>query len=229
MGVAGGPLLTQFPRVTLVACVGVRLLHPLAGLQHPDAGLQHADALHASDNGLPASGDHSADDARGADHQGDHQGDHDDDSTDHNDNGTDDHEHHDNEENPVARRPQGQAGLRRGVLLVASPPAPLPAVTDDRPAGEVVVVLDAQSHPADAIQRAAYRFSDRFSMALERDGENYRCLLTFPAEPDPSVVGAFESEVLDQVLRARIRAETEGVRNLILSVAFSHLTGGTEA
>ena len=41
------------------------------------------------------------------------------------------------------------------------------------------------------------------------------------------VVADFRNEVLDQVLRARIRTETEEVRNLILSLAFSRtgLTG----
>jgi His-Xaa-Ser system protein HxsD len=86
----------------------------------------------------------------------------------------------------------------------------------------VEVRFDANSHPADAIQRAAYRFADRFSIELTQDGSDYRCLLHFTGDPDAVVVDGFRTEVLDQVLRERIRAETEGARNVVLSLAFSN-------
>ncbi|HWD41922.1 MAG TPA: His-Xaa-Ser system protein HxsD [Fimbriimonas sp.] len=86
----------------------------------------------------------------------------------------------------------------------------------------VEVRFDANSHTADAIQRAAYRFADRFSIELTQDGLDYRCLLHFATEPDAAAVDDFRTEVLDQVLRERIRAETEGARNLVLSLAFSN-------
>jgi His-Xaa-Ser system protein HxsD len=89
------------------------------------------------------------------------------------------------------------------------------------------VVVDAESHSADAIQRAAYKFADRFALELRRDGTNYLCRLHFEADSDEAVVDAFLSEVVDQVLRDRIRRETEGVRNLVLSLAFSR-TGLSE-
>ena len=87
---------------------------------------------------------------------------------------------------------------------------------------QVALVLDATAHPADAIQRAAYKFADRFSIELSRDDERFRCLL-FPSngELDDAVVAAFRNEVIDQVLRTRIREETEAVRNLVLALAFS--------
>jgi His-Xaa-Ser system protein HxsD len=85
----------------------------------------------------------------------------------------------------------------------------------------VEVVLDATSHSADAIQRAAYRFADQFSLELVRDGENYRCQLHFHDIVDETAVDGFRGEVIDQVLRERIRTETEGVRNVVLALAFS--------
>lgn len=95
----------------------------------------------------------------------------------------------------------------------------------------VVVELrfDAASHSADAIQRAAYRFTNRCSLDLKRDGEEFICLLHVPDERDADDLLAhdFRIEVLDQVLRERIRLETEAARNVILSLAFSQtgLTG----
>lgn len=92
-------------------------------------------------------------------------------------------------------------------------------------APDIVVVFDASSHSADAIQRAAYKYCANFSMELQRDGENFRCQLQFLGDDaDPGLVADFRIEVLDQVLRERIRKETEGVRNLILALAFSNVT-----
>ena len=90
---------------------------------------------------------------------------------------------------------------------------------------ELELVFDAAAHSTDAIQRAAYKFMSRFSLELKRDGDEYRCVLHLPdetAEVDRSLIADFRNEVLDQVLRERIRAETEGVRNLVLSLAFSN-------
>lgn len=92
--------------------------------------------------------------------------------------------------------------------------------------GETIedVFFDAEAHSADAIHRAAYKFADRFSMELTREDGTYCCRLRSPdgGAPDPEVIGDFRIEVLDQVLRERIRSETEGVRNLILALAFAN-------
>lgn len=82
--------------------------------------------------------------------------------------------------------------------------------------------FDASAYSADAIQRAAYRFCDRFSLELRRQGDQFACSLTFPGEPDACVLSDFQTEALDQVLRERIRKDTEGVRNVILALAFSN-------
>jgi His-Xaa-Ser system protein HxsD len=73
----------------------------------------------------------------------------------------------------------------------------------------------------DAIQRAAYRFSDRFSCELIPGGESHLCRLQPIGELSAEQVGSFRTEVLDQTLRERIRAETEPIRTMILAQAFS--------
>jgi len=85
--------------------------------------------------------------------------------------------------------------------------------------------FDRAAYSADAIQRAAYRFSDRLSLDLSAEGSEYRCgldLETSDAAIADGVVRDFRREVLDQTLRERIREETQDVRNLILAVAFSN-------
>jgi His-Xaa-Ser system protein HxsD len=92
------------------------------------------------------------------------------------------------------------------------------------------VSFDATAYSADAIQRAAYRFSDRLSLDLQRVNGNYVCTLRLKddlADQANDVLADFRNEVLDQTLRERIRSETEGVRNVILALAFSN-TGLTE-
>jgi His-Xaa-Ser system protein HxsD len=88
----------------------------------------------------------------------------------------------------------------------------------------VECVFDTSGYSMDAIQRAAYKFCDRFALEITSDGQVLRCKLDFAPEvtDQSSVVRSFKTEVLDQVLRERIRTETEGVRNVILAVAFSN-------
>jgi His-Xaa-Ser system protein HxsD len=85
--------------------------------------------------------------------------------------------------------------------------------------------FDLASHSADAIQRAAYRLSDRLSIELATASDAYVCRVHLPetdeAEVD-AILAELRNEVLDQVLRERIRTETEDVRNVILSLAFSN-------
>jgi His-Xaa-Ser system protein HxsD len=86
----------------------------------------------------------------------------------------------------------------------------------------VELTFDAASHSADAIQRAAYRFSDRVSCELTSGRAEHRCVLTAVGDADvEALVSDFRTEVLDQVLRERIRAETEPIRTMILAQAFS--------
>lgn len=100
-------------------------------------------------------------------------------------------------------------------------PADVGGVTPEQPAS-VELSFDAASHSADAIQRAAYRFSDRVSCELTNGEAKHRCVLTAVGDADlDALVADFRTEVLDQVLRERIRAETELIRTMILAQAFS--------
>lgn len=83
------------------------------------------------------------------------------------------------------------------------------------------VAFDAAVASLDAVQRAAYRFGDRLSIDLH-PGETITCVLQIGNGDDADdLAAAFRNEVLDQVLRERIRTETAAARNLILAVAFS--------
>ena len=96
---------------------------------------------------------------------------------------------------------------------------------DSRPATTYELDFDAGSHSADAIQRAAYVFTNRFALTLSpRDGV-WHCTLDFVVADPPvaEIVRDFRIEVLDYVLRERIREETAPVRNAILALAFSQL------
>ncbi len=80
----------------------------------------------------------------------------------------------------------------------------------------------AETASVDAIQRAAYRFSDRFSCELIPGGDEHLCRLTPVGDHTAEDhIADFRTEVLDQALRERIRAETEPIRTMILAHAFS--------
>lgn len=88
---------------------------------------------------------------------------------------------------------------------------------------ELPISFDSSAHSLDAVQRAAYRFSDRFSCDLAETAESIEVTLHLPDDDADSdaLLADFRNEVLDQVLRERIRAETAEVRKLVLAVAFS--------
>lgn len=77
----------------------------------------------------------------------------------------------------------------------------------------------------DAIKRAAYRLSDRIVVDIEPAATGIVCKLRANSDArSPNLADAerdFRTEVLDQDLRAQIAKETEPLRNLVLSLAFS--------
>lgn len=91
--------------------------------------------------------------------------------------------------------------------------------------GVSVTFAPEAAFAVEAIKRAAYRFTDRASVEITEGVSGLTCRL----RPLPSkssldlneLAGEFRNEVLDQDLRLKIAAETEGYRNLILSLAFS--------
>jgi His-Xaa-Ser system protein HxsD len=90
------------------------------------------------------------------------------------------------------------------------------------PQPDATLTLDATAHPADVVQRAAYRFSDVLTVEIGREADVLTCKV-FARDPDRlgTAVHDLRAEIVDQVLRARIRDETQDVRNLVLAVAFS--------
>jgi His-Xaa-Ser system protein HxsD len=95
-------------------------------------------------------------------------------------------------------------------------------VADPGAENAVELDFDAETTSIDAIERAAYRFCDRFSLELLLGEGSHRCLLRPVGDFDLGAeVESFRTEVLDQTLRERIRAETEPIRTMILAQAFS--------
>ena len=78
-----------------------------------------------------------------------------------------------------------------------------------------------------AIKQAAYRLSDRARVDIEHVEGGVVCRL-YPLKPCSegeltALENTFRIEVLDYDLRETIAIETEPLRNLILSVAFSRI------
>lgn len=85
------------------------------------------------------------------------------------------------------------------------------------------VSFSCDAFDGEAIKRAAYRLSAELVVEFARDDEEFLCTLR-AVKPDADLErleDRFRREVLDYDLRIRIARETEGVRNLVLSVAFS--------
>lgn len=87
-----------------------------------------------------------------------------------------------------------------------------------------VLSFDPSTTSLDAVQRAAYRLSARLSCDIALAGDGAIEVTVHPSEEEAgldALLGDFRNEVLDQVLRERIRDETGDVRNLVLALAFS--------
>ena len=87
------------------------------------------------------------------------------------------------------------------------------------------LTVDLAVYSLDCIKRSAYRFTDSFALDLRVAANAAVCTLSFDEKASDQlmdhVVASFQKELLDQDLRATIRAETKEVRNLILAHAFS--------
>ncbi|HWA54284.1 MAG TPA: His-Xaa-Ser system protein HxsD [Solirubrobacterales bacterium] len=88
---------------------------------------------------------------------------------------------------------------------------------------EAKLSFDRAGYSLDAVQRAAYRFSDRLSCDISEGAKaiEVNVRVADGTERPEAVLDDFRNEALDQVLRERIRAETSDVRNLVLALAFS--------
>lgn len=88
---------------------------------------------------------------------------------------------------------------------------------------EFTLSFDRSAASVDAVQRAVYRLSDRLSCDISPTDAATE-VVVHPSDPDAdgeALLSDLRNEVLDQVLRERVRAETGDVRNLVLALAFS--------
>src|SRR5215470_13611128 len=88
------------------------------------------------------------------------------------------------------------------------------------------ISFDINIFPPDIVKKAAYRYLDRFAVDFKLEGALLICELCFQKDMTDSeaetAVRDLKTEVLDQDLRERIKAETAPIRNLILAHAFSN-------
>jgi His-Xaa-Ser system protein HxsD len=97
-------------------------------------------------------------------------------------------------------------------------------------ATDLVVEFGTGVQSLGALQAAAYRLIGTATCQIDRVSDRFVCRLTpvgNPTKKMPSDLEALKTSFLDLVtdenLRERIAARTEGVRNVILSLAFGAL------
>lgn len=87
------------------------------------------------------------------------------------------------------------------------------------------VAFAAGVYSLEAIKRAAYALMARATICIEPGEAELRCTIEpAPGEDSALLVRDFQREVLDQDLRLEVEAKTEPLRNMILGLAFSHLS-----
>jgi His-Xaa-Ser system protein HxsD len=105
----------------------------------------------------------------------------------------------------------------------------LPAAKESPPV-EVAVDFDSSVQSLAALDAAAYRLIGTATCRIDRVGDRYVCRLALTANPQKgAALGAndlmerFLNLVTDENLRSRVAEKTEGVRNVILALAFGSL------
>ena len=94
---------------------------------------------------------------------------------------------------------------------------------------EVIVDFDASTHSLDALNAAAYRLIGTATCQIDLSGDRYVCRLTPSGQLDvDSLRSRYLELVTDENVRENLRAKTEPVRNLILSLAFGSLAAQSQ-
>jgi His-Xaa-Ser system protein HxsD len=95
---------------------------------------------------------------------------------------------------------------------------------------DVAVDFDSSVQDVGALEGAAYRLIGTATCRIDRVGDRYVCRLTSAINPrsgaalNPDALKErFLNLVTDENLRARVAEKTEGVRNVILALAFGSL------
>ena len=98
---------------------------------------------------------------------------------------------------------------------------------------EILVKFDRATQSIGALREAAYRIVREASCQIDAAGDAYLCRLTPKRGQDPvEEVGLrehFLDLVTDQNLREKVAAETSGVRDVILALAFGALANQWDA
>ena len=97
---------------------------------------------------------------------------------------------------------------------------------------EILVEFDRSTQSIGALREAAYRIIRDASCQIDAAGERYLCRLT-PKQGRGSIDGDglrehFLDLVTDENLREKVAAETSGVRDVILALAFGALAAKQE-
>ena len=115
----------------------------------------------------------------------------------------------------------------RMLLTRLMPPAAKSAATSPI---EVAVDFDAGIQSLEALEAAAYRLIGTATCQIDRTGDRYLCRLVSSVNPAKGpVIGrdelreGFLNLVADENLRMRLAQKTDGVRNVILALAFGAL------
>ena len=113
------------------------------------------------------------------------------------------------------------------LLTRLMPPAAKSAATSPI---EVAVDFDAGIQSLEALEAAAYRLIGTATCQIDRTGDRYLCRLVSSVNPAKGpVIGrdelreGFLNLVADENLRMRLAQKTDGVRNVILALAFGAL------
>jgi His-Xaa-Ser system protein HxsD len=109
---------------------------------------------------------------------------------------------------------------------------PMPQVAKDLAASpvEVAVDFDSSVQSLGALDAAVYRLIGTATCRIDRVGDRYVCRLAPSSNPQKGVALSaddlkerFLNLVADENLRTRVAEKTEGVRNVILALAFGSL------
>jgi His-Xaa-Ser system protein HxsD len=122
--------------------------------------------------------------------------------------------------------------MRRMLLMRPMPPAAkIPAASPV----EVAVDFDSSVQSLSALDAAAYRLIGMATCQIDRTGDRYVCRLVCTANPakgaalsSDELKERFLNLVADENLRARVFERTEGVRNVVLALAFGALAANSK-
>ena len=97
-------------------------------------------------------------------------------------------------------------------------------------ADESTVDFDVATQSLGALNAAAYRLVGTATCQIDKDGSRYVCRLSPTAQLDSeNVRSRFIELVTDENVRECLRARTEPVRNLSLSLAFGSLAASSSS